>query len=269
MKPTEMTSVYLYNNSLVAFFSLLFFYFVGPLLSEMLTSSKKSYKTMSKKNKMDWHFRNNSTLHACLVTFLCLIVLVWDREDLEDPLWGVSWKAEAVTAITLGYLFADFVFMLRSSPSTTDAYWSTMLHHLLTMTVYINITVFGCFSYISLIRLTAELSTPFVNTRWVLDACGMKLSKYYVYNGWAMVLTFLCCRILIMPYGYYVVLILRYTEGFKRLGKLVVICMLPAALIDCMNLYWFGRMMKGLFKYLNLQNQTSRSNGHIINSKQN
>nr|XP_002131729.1 transmembrane protein 56-B-like [Ciona intestinalis] len=259
-------SAYIYNNALVALTSFVFFYSAGKKISLLVTQSTKSYASMSKKTKMEFHFRNNSTIHAVLVTALCIFVLIWDRKELSDPLWGVSWKAEAITAITLGYLLADFVYLLRSNSSTTDAYWSSMCHHLLTMSVYLNITVFGCFSYISLIRLTAEMSTPFVNMRWVLDVCGMKLSKIFVYNGWLMVLTFFCCRILVMPYGYYVVLILRHTEGFRRLGVLAL-CMVPAALIDLMNLYWFSRMIKGLLKYLDLQKRMQKSNGIVTNGK--
>lgn len=39
-----------------------------------------------------------------------------------------------------------------------------------------------------------ELSTPFVNFRWLLSAGGRAQSRLYIANGLAMVAVFFCCR---------------------------------------------------------------------------
>jgi len=39
-----------------------------------------------------------------------------------------------------------------------------------------------------------EMSTPFVNIRWLLSAMGRSDSTLYVANGLAMVAVFFCCR---------------------------------------------------------------------------
>ena len=39
-----------------------------------------------------------------------------------------------------------------------------------------------------------ELSTPFVNIRWLLSAMGRSESRLYMLNGLAMVAMFFCCR---------------------------------------------------------------------------
>jgi hypothetical protein len=39
-----------------------------------------------------------------------------------------------------------------------------------------------------------ELSTPFVNFRWLLSAVGRSDGRLYIANGVAMIVMFFCCR---------------------------------------------------------------------------
>ena len=39
-----------------------------------------------------------------------------------------------------------------------------------------------------------EISTPFVNVRWLLHTMGLAHTQLYVANGLAMVAAFFCCR---------------------------------------------------------------------------
>jgi hypothetical protein len=100
-------------------------------------------------------------------------------------------------------------------------------------------------------RLMAEFSTPFVNIRWILYAIGMKNTRRYKINGLLMTISFFVCRILAMPFYWYYVAKNYSLPEFKTVPKqMVVFWLLLPALLDCLNLFWFHKMVNGIIKAL-------------------
>ncbi|CAK1552386.1 unnamed protein product [Leptosia nina] len=93
-----------------------------------------------------------------------------------------------------------------------------------------------------------ELSTPFVSLRGILSRLQLKKSPLYVYNGLAMLLTFLVCRVLSLPY-----VCLMYSRAvsmtyFEAIRSLPAGCKVSICILLLPQLYWFYLMSAGALK---------------------
>jgi hypothetical protein len=109
------------------------------------------------------------------------------------------------------------------------------------------------FPYIALFRLTSEGSTPFLNVRWVLVTLNKKNTKLYIYNGFALLFAFFCVRILTIVPNWYAFFSLINTPEFASIElKYKVICVLSCIPLDCLNLFWFSKMLRMARRSLNI-----------------
>lgn len=93
-----------------------------------------------------------------------------------------------------------------------------------------------------------EASTPFVSLRVILCHLNMKDGLLYILNGVAMLVTFLCCRVLLFPYlysWYGAAMGLTWGEVLGLIPWYYHACVLGLVLPQ---LYWFSKMVKGCFK---------------------
>ncbi|CAH2093389.1 unnamed protein product [Euphydryas editha] len=93
-----------------------------------------------------------------------------------------------------------------------------------------------------------ELSTPLVSLRGVLSRLRLKRSRAYVVNGLAMLLAFLVCRVLALPYA-----CLLYSRAaglayFEAIKSLPTGCKISIAILLIPQLYWFYLMSVGAVK---------------------
>ncbi|CAH2237151.1 jg11124 [Pararge aegeria aegeria] len=110
-----------------------------------------------------------------------------------------------------------------------------------------------------------ELSTPFVSLRGVLSRLRLKGSRAYLLNGLAMLLAFLLCRVLSLPYAcllYSRGVGLPYLEkspcdyhcertaGLQALRSLPAGCKLSIGILLLPQLYWFCLMSAGAVRVL-------------------
>jgi len=93
-----------------------------------------------------------------------------------------------------------------------------------------------------------EASTPFVSLRVILVHLNMKDGLLYILNGLAMLVSFLCCRVLLFPYLY------SWYARAMGLSLLEVIVAIPWFYHACVlalvlpQLYWFSKMVRGCLK---------------------
>ncbi len=107
--------------------------------------------------------------------------------------------------------------------------------------------------------LVFEASTPFVSLRAILSYVGLKRSPLYIANGAAMVLVFLCCRILIYP-AFYVAYAAQRGLGFwQAVARTPIRCSLYMLGVLAPQLYWLGIMVRGAAKVLNDNNDDDNS----------
>lgn len=100
--------------------------------------------------------------------------------------------------------------------------------------------------YFANFRLIVELSTPLVNMRWFLYACGYpKDSVYFFINGLTMTLVFFVVRILSIPIYWYKCYSIVDTPQWFKLKYLRHVMVLTCLCLDVINIYWFRKMLRG------------------------
>ncbi len=101
--------------------------------------------------------------------------------------------------------------------------------------------------YMSAMLLT-ELTTPFMNLRWMLEKAGAKSSPAYLYNGIAILVLWALARVAIfMPYGMHVVQHWDTIMTHIRPHAIAVTICVPAVLA-VLNTFWFTKIVRGALK---------------------
>ena len=98
-------------------------------------------------------------------------------------------------------------------------------------------------------RLTSEGSTPFINLRWVLLTLKQKDSKLYMLNGVAIFLIFFLVRIItIVPNWLIFFSLINTPQWFSIDFKYKLICVGACIPLDCLNLFWYSKIIKLVYK---------------------
>ena len=144
----------------------------------------------------------------------------------------------------------------------------TLAHHLFGVGgAVLGIYVGGFFGSISQLTWITELSTPFVNIRWLLAFHHLESTIAYMINGFLMTVAFLVFR---MIYYYYMIFIKVVEMTMYRFRSFwatypedkylaCYACLALYGMMYVLNLYWFSRMVVGLFKGLGIMEAIKRS----------
>lgn len=225
-------------------FFLWVFRYVSPSLSAKICPS---FKKLSEAKQIDWHSRVNSSLHATIVSCMCVYALLYEEELEEEPIWDDNPVVRSSCAIVVGYMAADAMLMTIYYKQIGEKFY--FFHHAATVYAYYHVMTIGILPYFANYRLIAELSTPLVNNRWFMDTLGFdKAGPAYMANGAAMTAMFFACRILCMPQYWYKVYSVYGTEKFHRLGNLQYVLIYSCFVLDVINLFWFYKLCKGIHK---------------------
>nr|KAF6414605.1 hypothetical protein HJG59_018447 [Molossus molossus] len=224
------------------------------------------FSTLSSEKKIEWNSRVVSTCHSLLVGLLGLYVFLFDEATISDPLWGDSSVAKVNVAIASGYLLSDLLTIILYWKVIGDKYF--VIHHCTSLYAFFLILKRSVLEYIGNFRLLAELSSPFVNQRWFLEALKYpKFSKANVINGILMTVVFFTVRIAPIPSFYVFVHSMLGTEAYARLGLLVQSSWVATcAVLDVMNVMWMIRISKGCLKVLSLFRR-EKANSSLQNGK--
>lgn len=203
--------------------------------------------------------RVTSTVHAIIVTAMAIKNLIHNEHLLDNKLMHISQEVSLILNIVIGYMAFDVSIMLAFIEICDKV---SIFHHIISSTAFYFCSNLGVFSYIAILRLTSEASTPFVNIRWVLLSFQQKGSGMYKYNGLFIVLTFLVFRIIpIIPIWY------SYYDGMSTLAwtqisiLYKVICVITSAPLDVLNIFWFKTIFKTAMKFFESKEiQENKSN---------
>uniref|UniRef100_A0A8D0HJD1 TLC domain-containing protein n=1 Tax=Sphenodon punctatus TaxID=8508 RepID=A0A8D0HJD1_SPHPU len=189
-----------------------------------------------------------STLHALIVGLFCLYILWFDDAVNANPIWGEPYLVKLNVAITCGYLLYDLLLLVRYWKAMGDSLF--VCHHLAALYAYGYVLSRGVLPYFANFRLLSELSTPFVNLRWFLDASGHpRSSRLVLGNGLAMMLVFFAVRIAVIPTYYARVLAWYGTPEYQRLGPAVQLAWIgPSLALELLNLVWMYRITRGFYR---------------------
>ncbi|XP_063541609.1 uncharacterized protein LOC134750378 [Cydia strobilella] len=93
-----------------------------------------------------------------------------------------------------------------------------------------------------------ELSTPFVSLRGILSRLKMKSTRVYLLNGILMLLTFLFCRVLSLPYVCHMYSKAVGMSYLQAVQSLPTGCKISILILLLPQLYWFYLMSAGALK---------------------
>lgn len=100
--------------------------------------------------------------------------------------------------------------------------------------------------YFANFRLIVEFSTPLVNMRWFLYACGYsKDSVHFFLNGISMTMVFFLARIMTIPVYWFKVYSVLDSPLWTKLKYFRHLMVVTCFFLDIINVYWFKKMFKG------------------------
>ncbi|ODA78126.1 hypothetical protein RJ55_06729 [Drechmeria coniospora] len=176
----------------------LVFWPISPIVSKLLAS--KHYVKLSPQKRLNWDAHVVSMFQSTLIIILASWVMLVDDDrramNWEERVWGYTGAAGMIQALAAGY----FVWDLIITSWNIDVFgFGTLAHAISALFVYI----FGFrpfLNYYGCIFILWELSTPFLNIHWFMDKIGMTGSRMQLYNGFLLLFSFFCCRLI---YGTY------------------------------------------------------------------
>lgn len=213
-------------------------------VSQFISWNKfSSYRSLSAAKRHQWDIRMVSFAHAILSCSLAFQVL--DLPELKsDPLFGYSWYAGQVFAISVGFFLWD---SLISAYHIKEYGPGFLIHGVFCFSIYLfAFTPFAM--YYGSIFLLYELSTPFLNIHWILDKMNLTGSIYQWVNGIALVLVFFSVRIACgFPMSFYFLKnIYLNSNSIPLIHK--VLYLVANVVLNSLNLFWFSKMITALRK---------------------
>lgn len=214
-----------------------------------------AYRRLSPDKRLDWNTRLPSTVHAVVVTALCLHQLLTgafgaaaSAADGVSPVLRTTPLSWAVMGVSLGYFLADG-FMVLAHETLRES--MMVAHHAAAlMSIATAIDIRAAHAYV-LFGLFTEVTTPFNNLRWRLQEAGAaKSSKLVKANGLALTVVWGVCRVLaFLPFAAHVWK--HFSEAREGLPTYALFVMLGVpALLFIMNVVWFYKLVRGALKML-------------------
>lgn len=111
--------------------------------------------------------------------------------------------------------------------------------------------------FVAAFFMVYELSTPFVNARWMLDKMGLRNSLVYKVNGLTMVAVFFAARI--FPAQLYLFkVVYTHRHELDSVPQLLLRFVVFAWFCSlALNLYWFRKMLAGALKVFSAKSLTT------------
>ncbi|KAE9596102.1 hypothetical protein Lal_00031215 [Lupinus albus] len=231
-------------------FLCLLVYKITAKLSSLLFN--RYYGKLCRATRIEWNNRGFSTIHALLVSctsfYLLVISDLFSEDSHEDPVVNrSSTLSNTVFGISIGYFVTDLAMIFWYFPALGGLQY--VLHHGLSMFSIILSLLSGEVQIYVLMILFSEMTTPFVNLRWYLDAAGLKSCKLYIVNGIAMFFGWLVARILLFIYFFYHMWT-HFDEVKEVLPLSFYTLLVVPPVLAMMNIIWFWKIVKGVVKTL-------------------
>ena len=226
---------------------------VSPAVSPLLTSKYRSLGRDKRTFDTLWA----STLHAVAVAAMSLYLLAHGLVG-TDPHSRVDSPrvplAFSILQTSLGYFAADFTVCMSDEKLRVDR--GSLLHHLVGLSsLVVVLSTRGGYMYFILLSFLSEFSTPFLNLFYVMRLTSNEASRWFTFASVGMLVSFFLCRIVVMPWHWYagVTSMLHPTLPSSRLVSIRVfepLLLIHFVVLDVLNIYWFGRMVRGGLKKL-------------------
>jgi len=219
---------------------------VFPAMNTRVKSVRQWSESKCFYAKLDWNCRCSSILNSCIVTSLTVYALFVGEGLKWNDVHSTSIWAKLSMQICGGYFVSDAIVVTINRnyyPQISDF----ILHHIVSITAFMLVDKNQACLYLANIRLLSELSTPFVNCRWMLQQMNLRNSKLYEFNRSVTVYAYFVCRILPIPFYWTIAAINWSNDGYKNCDMFIKIIIFTSGIaLDALNFNWFGKLTKGM-----------------------
>ncbi|KAA8914572.1 TLC domain-containing protein [Sphaerosporella brunnea] len=236
--------------------------FISPVLSKLLVP--QFYNKFPRRTQVNWDVHVVSFVQSSFICALALWGMITDEERKkaaavpgDDAIYyrvfGYTVTGAAVQGYATGYFLWD---LMISVYYVSIMGWGFVAHAVSALAVFaLGFKPFV--NYYAPIFILFELSSPFLNIHWFCDKLNLSGSIYQLINGFCLLGTFFCCRLLWGTYNS--VLVFRDifwvyahpppAEGHAFAGKtvplwLAIIYLGSNLLLNGLNYWWFSRMIQ-------------------------
>ncbi|KAF4673709.1 hypothetical protein FOL47_010190 [Perkinsus chesapeaki] len=146
------------------------------------------------------------------------------------------------------YCVYDMLWVIFLQPSIDKV---MLGHHLLFFAVVWLLYAEEVFPLLAATLLLQEASGPFVCMLHVLREIGITKGKLYTANGVTMTITFGVFRVLLPLLSIIHVFVHWHSSGINnRINWRIILCITLINAGYCLQLYWFGKIIRGLIKHV-------------------
>ena len=219
--------------------SLLIPYLVSPPFWSLLLPSSKN----PPRSNMYFHTVLTSTIHAIVSTVLALYLLV-SGEVNSNHAFSKSHLGFVTIQFSLGFYIGDYIVNLLDPKLRAD--WGGMIHHAAAVGGLVFCLYYqGLFMFFVVYRLITECSQPFINLSYVLHELEFHDGMLYTCASVVMLVVFIFCRIIIIPWHWYVIVTTVATEEAVLLVPLIFRVGLVGSyfIFDVLNVLWCYTLM--------------------------
>ncbi|KAL3143270.1 hypothetical protein ABBQ38_002115 [Trebouxia sp. C0009 RCD-2024] len=237
--------------------SVLVFFVLFKLSPYLSNASTRTYSSLGPRDKIDWDSRVSSTLHAFAISALAAYLIVWsdsfsDKSSISEPWKDPPLKrhtqvSSAALGLSVGYFMLDITLIIRHFPWMGGP--EMLIHHIAAFMSVALASFTGQAHLYTLLLLSTELTTPFVNARWVFDQMGWRSARIYTVNGVCLFASWLFARIVLFLWFFKHMWEHRSDIAELRTHVMVLILTVPP-LLFVLNVFWFGKIVRGLIKLL-------------------
>lgn len=191
---------------------------------------------------------------CCVCCAFALEGTLPDDDDVPYFLWE-SVLAHVALSVSLGYFVMDVIVVCRTRISGAVV----IAHHLVCAATMASALVTGYGHFHICWLLLTEITTPFVDVRWLLDKTGKKDSPLYFYNGVALTATWVLARVLLFPpYFAFIFRTWEETDGGVCTVLRSMFVVVPTFLF-ALNLNWFWSVSRGMYKLVVIKKASSNA----------
>mmetsp|Transcript_18972 Transcript_18972/g.32443 ORF Transcript_18972/g.32443 Transcript_18972/m.32443 type:complete len:286 (+) Transcript_18972:32-889(+) len=205
------------------------------------------YRQLSTTDQRNWDSRYSSNVHSALCLLFAYDLLwrgdfFWKEGDVPMIL-RTNATTFAALGISFGYFLIDFVSTFKYNMGGAEM----VLHHLGSLLSVGVALLTGQGHMHTVWMLVTEFTTPLINNRWWLDKMEMKTSPLYVWNGIAVLVSWVVARLAQFPPFFWVIWQTRDQVQYLHPVSVFLMMCVPG-ILAILNCYWFTKIVKGAYK---------------------
>ncbi|CUS15579.1 unnamed protein product [Tuber aestivum] len=174
-------------------------FLISPTLSAFIFP--KTYRNFDRRTKVNWDVHVVSLVQSILICTLAIWAAyhdperdAWSKDEasMMKRTFGYSPIQGAVQAYAEGY----FVWDLLMSAWHLDIFGLGFLAHAASAVIVFSLGFRPFVNYWACVFVLFEISSPFLNIHWFCDKTGMTGSLLQLINGFFLLTSFFCCRLI-------------------------------------------------------------------------